>query len=61
MNFSKRDKRFLLGGGIAALIIIAVKFLIFPAIDRGEFMEESIEAKKRLYSKVNLLLDRRFE
>lgn len=50
MNFSKREKRFLIVGGVTALIIIAVKFLIFPAIDRGEFMKETIVAKKRLYN-----------
>ncbi len=50
MNFSKREKRFLIVGGVTVLIIIAVKFLIFPVIDRGEFMEETIAAKKRLYT-----------
>ena len=48
MNFSKREKRFLIVGGVAALIVIAIKFIIFPVMDRGEFLEETIEAKKRL-------------
>ena len=50
MNFSKREMRVLIVGGVAALIIIAIKFLIFPVIDRGELMEETIAAKKRLYT-----------
>ena len=59
MNFSKREKRFLIVGGVAALIIIAIKFLVFPVIDRGAFMEEAIEAKKRLYTNYHLSLAQR--